>query len=179
MLHGQAFTSEGCHAISPFLPGASHVSLISHFDSDADLQRLTCSWWPCHLEQPLLEATAYPSIRPNVLTAYICGTLTAANELTHDSMSKHDPNGHTLCIHSMCVAAESQRKGIATRMLKVYLQYVQQSCPQAQTVQLICKERLIRLYESAGFVLIGPSSIVHGQDQWFSMQACFDPVEDP
>ena len=101
---------------------------------------------------------------------YTCGTLTAAETLTHESMSKHDPEGHTLCIHSVCIAAESQRKGIARRMLQAYVAYVQQTCPQIRSLQLICKQHLISLYTSAGFTLVGPSPIVHGQDQWYHLQ---------
>ncbi|KAL0042704.1 hypothetical protein WJX79_008208 [Trebouxia sp. C0005] len=58
----------------------------------------------------------------DTLVGYTCGTLTTADALTHESMSRHDPEGQTLCIHSVCVAAEHQRKGIARRMLKAYLQ---------------------------------------------------------
>jgi len=106
----------------------------------------------------------------DTLVGYTCGTLTTADALTHESMSRHDPEGQTLCIHSVSVAAENQRKGIARRMLKAYLQYVQQTSPQIQSVQLICKEVLIPLYVSAGFTLVGPSPVVHGQDQWFDMR---------
>jgi len=106
----------------------------------------------------------------DTLVGYTCGTLTTADALTHESMSRHDPEGQTLCIHSVSVAAENQRKGIARRMLKAYLQYVQQTSPQIQSVQLICKEVLIPLYVSAGFTLVEASLVVHGQDQWFDMR---------
>lgn len=118
-------------------------------------------------------SSGLPKHQPDVLVGYICGTLTTADTLTHESMSTHNAEGHTLCIHSVCVAAEYQRKGIASRMLKAYLQYVHQSCPQACCVQLICKKNLISLYESAGFTLKGPSSVVHGQHQWYDLQVSF------
>ena len=110
-----------------------------------------------------------PKHQPDILVGYICGTLTTADTLTHESMGKHETDGQTLCVHSVSVAAEYQRKGIASRMLKAYLQYVQQSCPQACSVQLICKKNLISLYKTAGFRLTGPSPIVHGQDQWYNL----------
>ena len=106
----------------------------------------------------------------DTLVGYTCGTLTTADVLTHESMSRHDPEAQTLCIHSVSVAAEHQRKGIARRMLKAYLQYVQQTSPQIESVQLICKKVLIPLYLSAGFTLVGPSPVVHGQDQWLEMR---------
>ena len=38
-----------------------------------------------------------------------------------------------------------------------------------QSIHLLCKEGLIKLYETAGFQLLGPSSVVHGKEQWFEM----------
>lgn len=114
-----------------------------------------------------------PQHHADQLVGYICGTLTAADSLTHESMSKHDPDGRTLCIHSVCVAAEHQRKGIASRMLKAYLQYVQQTCPQAECARLICKKNLIALYKSTGFTVNGLSPVVHGQDPWYDMEVSF------
>lgn len=35
---------------------------------------------------------------------------------------------------------------------------------------LLCKEHLREFYASAGFTLIGPSAVVHGQDMWYDMQ---------
>lgn len=35
------------------------------------------------------------------IVGYICGTLSAAGKLTHESMSRHDPEGDMLCIHSV------------------------------------------------------------------------------
>lgn len=119
------------------------------------------------------HSSGLPKHQPDVLVGYICGTLTTADTLTHESMSTHDGEGHTLRIHSVCVAAEYQRKGIASRMLKAYLQFVQQSCPQVFSIQLICKKNLVSLYESAGFTLKGPSSVVHGKDQWYDLQVSF------
>lgn len=106
----------------------------------------------------------------DILVGYACGTLTAANKLTEKSMQEHEPTGHTLCLHSVCVAPEHQRSGIATKLVKAYLQYVKQTCPQIESVQLICKGNLIPLYEATGFKLLGVSSVTHGQDQWFDMQ---------
>ena len=41
-------------------------------------------------------------------------------------MSEHDPSGSTLCIHSVCVAVEHRRKGLATSMLTQYCQNILQ-----------------------------------------------------
>ena len=44
---------------------------------------------------------------------FICGTLTTATKLTDESMSSHEPEGATLCIHSVVGAftARSHRRG--------------------------------------------------------------------
>ena len=49
----------------------------------------------------------------------VCGTCCQGAELSHESMDGHDPNGPTLCIHSVVVAESHRRKGYATTMLKV------------------------------------------------------------
>lgn len=105
----------------------------------------------------------------DTLVGYTCGTLTAADKLTEDSMAEHEPTGQTLCLHSVCVDPKHQHKGIATKMVKAYLVYVQQTCPQIRSVQLICKQELINLYKAAGFTLLGPSGVVHGKSKWFDM----------
>lgn len=35
------------------------------------------------------------------IVGFVCGTLTAAERLTHHSMQHHEKEGHTLCIHSV------------------------------------------------------------------------------
>ena len=41
---------------------------------------------------------------------------------------------------------------------------------QVQSIHLLCKEGLVELYTTAGFQLLGPSSVVHGKEQWFEMR---------
>ncbi|CAG9462439.1 unnamed protein product [Pedinophyceae sp. YPF-701] len=113
----------------------------------------------------------------DALVGYVCGTLTKSGELTHESMSKHEPGGQTLCIHSVCVEAHLRRRGIATRMLRVYPSFVKASQPQVRHLRLICKEDLIGLYEGAGFRVIGPSPVVHGQDPWTEMGLEMDDAD--
>ena len=45
-------------------------------------------------------------------------------------------------------------------------------------VLLICKQYLQPLYAQAGFTLIGPSAVVHGQDPWFEMRLEFSQRGD-
>ena len=39
--------------------------------------------------------------RPASLIGYLCGSLSAAGKLTHESMHTHDPQGEMYCIHSV------------------------------------------------------------------------------
>lgn len=49
------------------------------------------------------------------IVGYCCGTLTAADGLTEESMAGHEPEGSLLCIHSVCVDEQHRRNGIATK----------------------------------------------------------------
>ncbi len=40
------------------------------------------------------------SSAPEAIVGYICGTLSKADKLTHDSMQTHEAEGEMLCIHS-------------------------------------------------------------------------------
>lgn len=111
---------------------------------------------------------AAASAQPQVV-GFVCGTCTSAPTLTHESMSKHDPEGSLLCVHSVVVDPSLRRRGLATRMLRAYTGYVAATSPQVAGVRLICKQDLIRLYEGAGFRLLGPSDVVHGKDPWYDM----------
>ena len=59
---------------------------------------------------------------------------------------------------------------MATRLLRAYQAYVQATTPQLRECRLICKQGLVPLYAGAGFVMVGPSEVVHGQDTWFEMR---------
>ena len=103
------------------------------------------------------------------LCGFICGTLTSSAELTDESMSLHEPAGTTLCIHSVVVTESMRRQGIALWMLRSYMKQVTE-LQRVSRVLLICKENLVCLYEAAGFRSLGPSAVVHGQDQWIDME---------
>ena len=55
-------------------------------------------------------------------------------------MARHEPEGALLAIHSVCVAAAARRRGVATRLLRAYLQFVQASTPQLQEVRELAQE---------------------------------------
>ena len=77
-----------------------------------------------------------------VLCGFICGTLTTSPELTDESMSLHEPDGTTLCIHSVVVTESMRRQGIALWMLRNYMKQVTE-LQKVSRVLLICKEHLV------------------------------------
>ncbi|QDZ22504.1 N-acetyltransferase [Chloropicon primus] len=105
------------------------------------------------------------------LAGFVNGTLTTSTELTHETMSNHEPEGSLLCVHSVVVAPALRRKGVALAMLREYVQSLRRDGENGvKEVRLICKEGLKGLYLKAGFDLVGPSPVVHGKDPWFEMK---------
>ena len=60
-------------------------------------------------------------------------------------MSTHEPDGKLLCIHSVCVAEDQRRKGIGSRLMTAYVNFVKQGRPDVETMRLLCKDHLVRL----------------------------------
>lgn len=87
-------------------------------------------------------------------------------------MSHHEPEGPLLAVHSVCVAPALQRRGIALRMLKAYIQAVvlPSAVDGVTSARLIARPHLVGLYERAGFELVGESDVVHGSQKWFDMK---------
>ncbi|KAI5885621.1 acyl-CoA N-acyltransferase [Schizophyllum commune H4-8] len=127
-------------------------------------------------QAPDLFLGAYLPARPDgtpsrTLIGYICATTSPASTLTHESMSNHVPGASSVCIHSVCVAPEYRRRGIALRLLKEYVARLesQMSTPYTR-ILLIAHDDLVPLYEKAGFTLVGPSKVQHGARPWFEMK---------
>ncbi|KAI9026116.1 acyl-CoA N-acyltransferase [Hyaloraphidium curvatum] len=107
------------------------------------------------------------------LLGFIVATLTASLRLTHDSMGTHEPGGTTAAVHSVCVAKQHQRRGIALALLAAFRRQcddLNKEGWKVERIALIAKEGVVPLYEKAGFVLLGRSEVVHGQDPWFELQ---------
>ena len=104
------------------------------------------------------------------IVSYVCGTLIKGETLTHESMSTHDADGDTLCIHSVVTEGGHRRKQIGTKTLKAYMRWITTATPQVERVLLLCKRNLIGFYEGAGLKMVGESDVVHGKDQWYEME---------
>ncbi|KAF0706915.1 hypothetical protein AaE_013884 [Aphanomyces astaci] len=63
---------------------------------------------------------AYDSLNDQ-LVGFVNGTLAPRRDLEDETMSLHDPNGHFLCIHSVVIDTAYRRRGLASAMLKHYV----------------------------------------------------------
>ncbi|ORY88217.1 Mss4-like protein [Leucosporidium creatinivorum] len=111
------------------------------------------------------------------LVAFANATLSSSRTLTHEAMEQHDPTGSYVNIHSVVVAASHRRKGIAQALLHEYFVRIKQQ-EGVKGVVLISKQNLVPMYQKAGFVLRGPSEVVHGQDPWFELGIDFDGAQE-
>jgi predicted GNAT family N-acyltransferase len=102
------------------------------------------------------------------LRGFVCGTLTLDQRLSEESMSVHQPEGRTLCIHSVVVPEALRRHGLGGWMLRSYLERVAEA-GRVELVQLLCKVSLEHFYASAGFESLGDSGVAHGADPWTLM----------
>jgi predicted GNAT family N-acyltransferase len=103
------------------------------------------------------------------LIGYACSTQADADSLTHDTMSKHTPNGRLLCLHSVVIDPNERKKGYGTKLLRAYVDHIRQSEPNIKKIMLLSKEYLLPFYQECGFKLIGPSIVQHGKETWHDM----------
>ncbi|KPV72628.1 uncharacterized protein RHOBADRAFT_29794, partial [Rhodotorula graminis WP1] len=110
---------------------------------------------------------------PRQLVAYVCATRTSSPTLTHDSMQAHDPQGPYVAIHSVCVDEAHRRKGVAVALVKEYLARLDRDHDSVLGARLIAHDNLIKLYQRAGFQLVGRSKVVHGAKPWYELKVDF------
>lgn len=132
---------------------------------------------------PTTTFQAVQADEPLPLVGFICGTTTGGEELTEETMSTHDPQGHHLCIHSVVVAGALRMQGLARFMLASYIKHVvdrnrfaaaaaaagKEGRTTAITrVSLLTKPKHLALYAGANgpFTLVGPWAGEHGSEQW-------------
>jgi ribosomal protein S18 acetylase RimI-like enzyme len=110
--------------------------------------------------------------QPHHLIGLCMATRTASTTLSHSSMSQHDINGRTVCLHSICIDPKERRKGNGLNLLKAYLDHLD-GLGNVGSVVLITHQPLIVFYKKAGFHVVGPSAVVHGSEPWFEMRIDF------
>jgi ribosomal protein S18 acetylase RimI-like enzyme len=89
-------------------------------------------------------------------------------ELNPSSGTGHHEDGETVCLHSLCVHPNFQRKGLGQVLLKGWTARIKDSGV-AKRISLICRERYIPFYEKAGFHKVGQSQCQYGGGGWCDM----------
>ncbi|KAI7901959.1 acyl-CoA N-acyltransferase [Cokeromyces recurvatus] len=106
--------------------------------------------------------------------AFLCTTLTNADLVTDESMSVHEPNGKTICLHSVCVSPDYRHKGIGTKLLSTWIKELKDinkangngQGKKYNRIALLSRPKLVSFYENVGFKKIGTSEVVHGPEPW-------------
>jgi ribosomal protein S18 acetylase RimI-like enzyme len=95
------------------------------------------------------------SLRETVI-GFICST--RCHSFTHDSMTTHVSDGSILAIHSVVIDLPYRRRGIATQMLKQYIQTMSQlptvnnsNNTRPSKIVLLAKAHLLSFYVNCGF----------------------------
>jgi ribosomal protein S18 acetylase RimI-like enzyme len=123
------------------------------------------------------------SDRKRILLGHIIATKSSSDLVTDDAMDYpkdwqtkyqmtpsigHNEEGETVCIHSLCVHPDFARKGFGHMLLNSYVQRIEDSGV-AKRIALICRDRLVKFYENAGFEKQGPSKCQYGGGNWVDM----------
>jgi len=105
------------------------------------------------------------------IVGFVNGTCIAGEELHHDCMTSHVPEGTSLVIHSVTIAEAHRRKGLGAAMLNEYLEMLKiHFVDELDCVLLLCKPRLIAFYIACGFAVTKMSDVQHGSEQWLELR---------
>ena len=107
-------------------------------------------------------------VEGDTIIGYVNGTCCFVDEITHDSMSEHKPEGQTLIIHSVTTAKQYRLKGHATAMLTEYVKVMREK-RLVKKILLLAKKHLCPFYEKVGFTTLRESPVVHGKDTWYEL----------
>ncbi|KAF1913418.1 hypothetical protein BDU57DRAFT_482325 [Ampelomyces quisqualis] len=126
--------------------------------------------------------------RKRILLGHVIATKSSSRLVTDEAMdypkdwqtryqltpsTGHNEIGDTVCIHSLCVHPDFQRKGFGHILLKSYIQRIKDSAT-AKRLSLICRHHFVAYYEKAGFTNIGPSKCRYGGGDWVDMVLEFE-----
>lgn len=117
--------------------------------------------------------------RKAVLLGHIVSTKTTNPSVTDDDMNipssdnpdpklGHKEEGRTVCIHSLAVLPEYQKRGLGKTLMMAYIQRME-THGVADRLALIAHEELIPYYEGLGFENKGKSEAQFGGGGWFSL----------
>ena len=97
--------------------------------------------------------------------------VTAKEDLGDEELKQligHDPNGRNTVVFALAVLPEVQRRGIARQLMARFVEEAR--ALNRENVLLMCKQHLIRYYESMGFEHVGLSTSTHGGAEWHEMR---------
>jgi ribosomal protein S18 acetylase RimI-like enzyme len=117
------------------------------------------------IEYRIISANPYFRVIRNgkEIISFINGTCIDMNCINVTAMKSHHPNGKNLVIHSVTVAPEYRRRGIAKSFLCDYMMYISEARKEIEVVMLLTKSSLLKFYVSCGFELVQPSDVHHGK----------------
>lgn len=128
---------------------------------------------------PIISRSGHP--RGRKLIGHVCGTQSALDDYTKESMSIHTPYSPSICVHSVCLVESFRSKGIGSRMMREYFSRVQWyrftqdvSRRKPKRILLLCHDEKKRFYEKLGFVCKGKSDVVYGAGVWYEMHFNLD-----
>lgn len=115
--------------------------------------------------------TVARDIENDKVVGFLCSTLTTADLVTDESMSVHELDGKTICLHSVCVSPDYRKQGIATKLMTTWIEQLKQVNAKEhekkyKRIAIMSRPNLLGLYESVGFKNIGVSKVVHGPEPW-------------
>ncbi|KAI8070014.1 acyl-CoA N-acyltransferase [Gongronella butleri] len=147
------------------LPRISELEASSyHVDEAASEERLRDRIGYA-LESPVPQLLFIVAKDKDEIVGYACSTLAVEDLVTDASMATHDPNGKTVCLHSVCVSPTRRKQGIASQILLHWIELHRQQ-RLYNRIALLSRPNLVPLYKSVGFVEIGQSDVVHGPIPW-------------
>jgi ribosomal protein S18 acetylase RimI-like enzyme len=104
------------------------------------------------------------------IVGIINGTSTNAEDIADEKlkdMIDFDEQGKNMVIFSVAVLPEHRGQGIAGLLLNRFI--IISGKLRKKKIFLICKEKLIGMYQKFGFQLVGKSKSRHGGFEWFEM----------
>lgn len=91
-------------------------------------------------------------------------------DITDEAFKKlvgHDPDGSNLVVFSLAVLPQFQGRGIAGQLMRAYAE--RGAAMRKQRILLLCKDRLVPMYEHLGYRDAGLSASDHGGACWHEM----------
>lgn len=88
----------------------------------------------------------------------------------------HQEVGRTIAIHSLVVSPEHRNKGLATVLMRSYVQRIKDS-KIAERIALLAHQELVPFYKTFNFEDMGPSSCTFGGGGWNNMVSGLESFE--